>query len=430
MVTPLDDPARLPVADIMCIDCKSFYASVEAIRRGEYPLAAKNAVLSREESQGGLILAASPDTKRDYGVKLGTRKFELQPDMDIQVVAPHMSDYIKMNYRINEIYRQFTDDQHWYVYSIDESFIDVTASHKLFGDNAAIAATIRQRVFDATGIFTTVGMGPNPLLAKLALDNEAKYAAPWQAYWGYADVAKKLWPIDNLTDFWSIGARTADKLTRMGIHSIGDLAHYDRRKLHERFGVMGDALYFHAWGIDYSQLAKRYVPREQNKGYGNSQVLMRDYTTMADLETVLSEIADQVATRLRKHKVVAEVIGISLGFAEPDAHGKTHWGAQLKISPTNRTDDLIAATRYLLHKKWAGNAIRNVGVRANRVSKQSMLQLDLFEDPSAMEAQMRLEQSIDKIRDRFGYKAITRGYSKTNGGTAISRSGLVGGHQG
>ncbi|WP_461214068.1 Y-family DNA polymerase [Lacticaseibacillus sp. GG6-2] len=427
-MTPLDDPARLPERDIMCIDCKSFYASVEAIRRGEHPLAAKNAVLSRPESQGGLILAASPDTKRDYGVKLGTRQFELRPDMNIQVVDPHMQRYIEVNYAINEIYRRFTDDAHWYVYSIDESFIDVTHSHKLFGDNDAIARQIREAVFKTTGIWTTVGIGPNPLMAKLALDNEAKKDAPWIATWTYEDVRTKLWAIDNLTDFWSIGSKTAAKLEKMGIHTLGDLAQSDRRGLHRRFGIMGDALYFHAWGIDYSDLARRYVPRQENKGYCNNQVLMRDYTTMADLEVVLSETADQVATRLRKHGVVAEVIGISVGFAEPDATGKTHWGAQTRVDPTNRTDDLIRAVRFLLHKKWEGNVIRSVGVRASRISKPATIQTNLFEDPAKVEAQMRLEASLDKIRDRFGYKAIVRGYSKTAGGTAIDRAGLVGGH--
>lgn len=117
MTSPFDDPNRLPVRDIMCIDCKSFYSSTEAIRRGEYPLASKIAVLSREESNGGLVLAASPDTKRNYCVKLGTRKYEIQNDMDIELVAPHMKKYIELNYRINEIFRKFTDDMHHYVYS-------------------------------------------------------------------------------------------------------------------------------------------------------------------------------------------------------------------------------------------------------------------------------------------------------------------------
>lgn len=429
MATPFDDVSRLPVHDIMCIDCKSFYASTEAIRRGEYPLAAKIAVLSRAQSEGGLILAASPDTKKNYGVKLGTRRFELRPDMDIELAAPHMQDYIELNYRINQIFRQFTDDAHWYVYSIDEAFIDVTHSHKLFGSNVDIAAAIQKRVFDQTGIVTTVGMGPNPLLAKLALDNAAKVSAPWRAYWGYSDVAQTVWQIDSLTDFWSIGNKTAEKLNHMGIHSIYDLAHTSRTELRTKFGVLGDALYFHSWGIDYSDLAKRYLPRADNRGYGNSQVLMRDYTTREDIETVLFEIADQVATRLRKHGVVGEVLGISVGFAEPDEHNRHGWRAQTHLDPTNSTNDLIEGVRYLLDRRWQGNALRNVGVRVNRISRPSSLQLSLFDNAKRQAANTDLEHTIDEIRSRFGYHAIVRGYSKTKGGTAIERSTLVGGHQ-
>ena len=429
MATPFDDPSRLPVRDIMCIDCKSFFASTEAIRRGEYPLAAKIAVLSREESSGGLILAASPDTKRDYSVKLGTRKYEIKPNMDIELAAPHMGDYIRLNYRISQIVQQFTDEQHCFIYSIDEMFADITHSHALYGSNDEIAARMQDKIFKETGIVTTVGMGPNPLMAKLALDNAAKVQAPWRAYWGYTDVPTTLWKINSLTDFWSIGAKTATKLERMGIHSIYDLAHADRQRIKQKFGVLGDALYFHSWGIDYSDLAKRYVPRSDNRGYGNSQVLMRDYTTADDIETVLFEIADQVASRLRKHNVLGEIIGISVGFSEPDEHGRSGWSAQTKVDPTNETNDLIRAVRYLFESRWQGNALRNLGVRANRISKPSTFQLSLFTDDKRHEANLKLERTIDQIRSRYGYKAIVRGYSKKDSGTAIDRSSLVGGHQ-
>ncbi|MCI1892739.1 MAG: Y-family DNA polymerase [Schleiferilactobacillus perolens] len=430
MKTPLDDLSRLPSHDVMCIDCKSFYASVEAIRRGEYPLAAKIAVMSNEESQGGLILAASPLTKKNYGIKLGTRRFQINDDMDIEMVEPHMSDYIVKNYGINRIFRQFTDDAHWYPYSIDESFIDVTHSHKLFGSNEEIAAAIQDRVFDQFGIITTVGMGENPLLAKLALDNAAKKQAPWRASWGYKDVPDKVWKIQNITDFWGIGSHLAERLCALHINSIADLAQANRGELHDQFGVLGDQLYFHAWGIDYSDLARRYLPRNQNKGYSNNQVLMRDYIYPDEIETVLSEIADQVATRLRNHHVQGEVVGIFLGFAEPDSTGRNGYTPQMKIDPTNRTDDLIQTVRYLFQNTWHGEALRNVGVRVNRISNAQYLQTSLFHSPIQQEADIKLERAIDNIRTRYGYKSLVRGFSKTKGGTAIKRAGLVGGHQG
>ncbi|MBU6046002.1 DNA polymerase, partial [Lacticaseibacillus paracasei] len=144
----------------------------------------------------------------------------------------------------------------------------------------------------------------------LALDNEAKKAAPWQATWTYDRVPETIWQLHDLADFWSIGSRTAKMLNAIGIHNLYDLSHTDRLLLHQRFGVLGDALYFHSWGIDYSDLTRRYLPRAENKGYDNSQVLMRDYTQAREIEVVLSEIADQVAGRLRHHQVQGEVVSV------------------------------------------------------------------------------------------------------------------------
>ena len=126
-----------------------------------------------------------------------------------------MADYISKNYGINRIYRQFTDDAHWYPYSIDESFIDVTHSHNLFGSNQEIATQIQKRVFDQFGIITTVGIGQNPLLAKLALDNEAKKQLPVASHLDLRTGTRNhMATNDDLADFWSIGSRTAKGLTQ------------------------------------------------------------------------------------------------------------------------------------------------------------------------------------------------------------------------
>ena len=313
---------------------------------------------------------------------------------------------------------------------VDESFVDVTHSHELFGDNFQIAQKIQNKVFEETGIVTTIGIGPNPLMAKLALDNDAKKSTPWVASWNYNDVPKKLWKIDNLTDFWSIGSKTAIKLEHMGIHNLYDLAHTNRSKLKTKFGVLGDALYFHAWGIDYSDLAKRYTPSKENRGYDNSQVLMRDYITKEDIETILFETADQVGTRLRKHKVLGSVVGISIGFSEPDDSGKRGWRAQTQIDPTNQTNNLINAVKYLFEKKWQGNVVRNIGVSVSRITEENVTQISLFENPTKHDNDLVLEHTIDQIRKRYGYKSIVRGYSKKEAGTAIERNtNLIGGHQ-
>lgn len=181
-----------------------------------------------------------------------------------------------------------------------------------------MTTAIQDEVFDTTGTVATVGIGDNSLRAKLALDNEAKTNAPWQATWTYTDVPKKIWKIDHLTDFWSIWSKTKAKFNLIEVYSLGEVAHTPQEVLHKRLGVLGDALYFHSWGINYSRLARRYKPRRDATGFGNSKALMPDYVHQVGSETVLAESTDQVATRLRKRHLLAYVIAIEIGFSEPD----------------------------------------------------------------------------------------------------------------
>lgn len=124
----------------------------------------------------------------------------------------------------------------------------------LFGKTNAydMAKLIHKDVFEQTGIYTTIGIGDNPLLAKLALDNGSKDGKQMFAEWRYEDVPEKLWKISDITDFWGIGKRTAKRLKQMGIHSVYDLAHADYYHLKSKLGVIGTQLYAHAWGIDRS----------------------------------------------------------------------------------------------------------------------------------------------------------------------------------
>ena len=217
---------------------------------------------------------------------------------------------------------------------------------------------------------------------------------------------------------------------RMGLHNLYDVAHTNRSKDKANFGVIGDALYFHAWGIDYSNLAYCCTPDDENRGYNNSQILFRDYTTVEDIETILFETADQVATRLRNHNVVCTLVSISIGFSEADGAGHRGWSTQTKIDPSNRTDDIIQATRYLFENRWEGEPVRSIGVHVGNVFPDHEYQTSLFENTDSHENNKKLEHTIDQIRSRYGYKSIIRGYSKKAAGTAVYRNtNLIGGHQ-
>ena len=153
----------------------------------------------------------------------------------------------------------------------------MTDTWQFFGDSPeAVARQIQERVRRETGIYLAVGIGDSPVLAKLALDNEAKKARNLMATWHFEDVQTKLWPITNLNAIWSIGKRTAQKLNNMGINSMYDLAHQDPYVFRSKMGLMGEQLYALAWGIDRSDLTEKVVPK--SKSYSNcSEVNKLDY---------------------------------------------------------------------------------------------------------------------------------------------------------
>ena len=392
-MNPLTESKRLPDMDVLCIDIKSFYASVEAVDRNLDPLTARIAVLSHQSGQttgGSLVLAASPVVKKEYGVKLGTRMFQIKPTMNIIMAEPRMDLYV------------------------DESFVDITESHSIFhgASNMEIAEMIQDKVKKETGLICTIGIGKNMLMAKLAMDNEAKRQPPWRAEWDYSDVETKLQSINPMTEFWGIGNAYNIRLGRMGIKSIRQLAHTDIYKLLKNFGIMGEQLYYNAWGIDYSDLERRYVPRKISKG-----------------EVVIREIADQVASRLRKASYAAEIISLSIGYSSSEDAGTGGFSTQIHINPTNSTRDIQDAAILLFYRKWDRNsAVRQIGIRMAKVSTMSALQLNLFENPNYTINRLKLDQVIDEIRSRFGYKAAMYASSKIKGATALQRSGLIGGH--
>ncbi|MFS1019857.1 Y-family DNA polymerase [Enterococcus casseliflavus] len=428
-----------PSRDILCIDCKSFYASVECVARGLNPLKAKLVVMSYpndtpEEMGSGLILASSPEAKKAYGISNVSRARDLPfpYPKDLVIAAPRMQVYMDMNKKINNIYKEFADESNHAVYSVDESFVDVTDCLKLFGakDAVEMAKIIQTEVYKQTGIYTTVGIGDNPLLAKLALDNESKHNRNMKAEWRYEDVQNKLWSIDNLTDFWGIGKRTAIRLKRMGIETIYDLAHADYYRLKSQFGVLGTQLYAHAWGIDRTFIGQAYT--QKSKSIGNSQVLNKDYTSKKELEVVIKEMGDQVATRLRRAGAKAQVISLWIGFSlgYTDSSGKRGFHQQLSIPATNSSKELSEYLLQIFDKHYKYQDVRNIGVNCSKLVFTTSLQLNLFEDPDDQLKERKVDYIVDTIRRKYGFKSIVHAHSLMAGARAITRSSLVGGHAG
>ncbi len=239
-----------PKRKVMLIDSKSFYSSCESIALGLNPMKSILVVISQaENTNGGLVLAASPKAKRELGITNVMRKRDIPDDDRLIMVEPRMNYYIAMNKKVNDIFKTFVAEEDLHMYSIDESILDFTHSFEylksIYGQDLTmvkLARIIQLEMKKQLGLYLTVGIGDNPVMAKLALDLEAKHNHSLIAEWHYESIPRKLWHIKELSDVWSIGKQTTEKLKRMRIYSMEDLAHCNPYKLEEVLGVRGAEL--------------------------------------------------------------------------------------------------------------------------------------------------------------------------------------------
>ncbi|WP_333594154.1 Y-family DNA polymerase [Anaerospora hongkongensis] len=418
------DFSCFPRRSILCIDAKSFFASVEAVRRGLDPLEAYIAVVSDVSRAGAIVLASSPRVKSEYHIKTGNRLFEIPKRSPIMVVEPNMALYIDVNQAIQNIFRRFVTDEDLHVYSIDESLLDVTASHTLFGPAEAIAEAILKMVKDELGLIVTIGIGDNPLLAKLALDNEAKKRPPWIAKWTYEMVPETVWKIQPLTAFWGISRGYDQKLKRMGIYTIEALAHANPLLLQKSLGVIGLQLYYHAWGLDASIISQKERPK--SKSYSKNQILMRDYYLQAEILMIIKEMVGDVCARLRKHQEKCQEVYVGIGYS--DRSLQLGFTARIKlIRPEHSTEIISEAARQEFSKRWQGEPVRSVNITVGKIVSQELEQLELFYEGE--EKKHAMDRAVDDLRKRFGKKTIFYAGSMA-GGTFLERADYVGGHKG
>lgn len=460
----LIDYSLEPRSDIAFIDMKSFYASVECISRGLHPLKASLCVMSRADNCKGLILASSPVFKKVFGRKNVGRTYDLPFDIHTRrfsyytaerqglptdaafvrfieawaratvIVPPRMSEYIRINMQIQRILQNFATTSEIYPYSIDEGFVDLTTSLNYFFPDPTLSrkekldllsAQIQRAIWKETGLYSTVGMSnANPLLAKLALDNEAKNAKNMRANWSYEDVETKVWGIEKMTDFWGIGSRMEKRLNQLKIYTIKELAHADADLLKKHLGIMGVELWFHANGIDESNVHHPYKVKSHD--IGNSQILPKDYRRKGDIELILREMAEQVAVRLRRVRKKATCVSIHVGYSRTEE--KKSIQAQRKIDPTNQTKPLTEVVLDLFRQKYTSGAVRRVGISYQGLVDEAITVFSLFDDYEQVEKEEKLQKAVDTIRDEFGFISLLKANSLLESSRVKARSQLVGGH--
>lgn len=413
------DYSVYPRNDILCIDIRSFYASVEAVRLGLDPMKVMLAVVGDPNRPGSIVLAASPMLKKRYGISNVSRFFELPNDPNIYIVKAHMADYINASVDITKLLMNYAPNEAIHVYSIDETWITVNGLQKLFGDRWQIAKRIKKDILDTFGLTCSIGIGDNKLLAKLVMDLHAKKEGISECK--YEDVKTKLWPFP-VEKIWGIGGRMKNNLNGMGIVTLGQLAKTDMNKLKRHFGVMGEQLYWHAWGIDLSPIYGDFLTTEQ-KGFGHGITLLRDYSK-AEVAICILELCEEVCRRTRAAKKVGRTMSLSIDYSTPTSRGFTR--SKTIDYPTNVTKTMYDICMQLFKKFYNGqSAIRRVYVSLDNLSNGGQIQLSLFEEENKENA---INTAMDKIKDKYGPTAILRASSYLDAGITLERSKKIGGH--
>ena len=423
MTMEMYDYNLLEERDVLCIDQKSFFASVSCLQKGLNPLTTKLAVVADTKRQGSVVLAATPALKA-LGIKTGSRLFEIPHRTDIFIINPSMRKYLEVSIAISKIALRYVPPEDIHQYSIDEFFIDVTDSYHRFSTTLhSFCERLRSEIKDETGIDCTIGIGSNMLLSKVAMDIEAKHNTNRIAEWRYHDIPEKLWPIKPLSEFWGINRKTEAKLQKRGIFSVGDLAKYPYQFLKRDFGIIGIDLHLHANGIDQSKVREKY--KVTNPSICKSQILMRDYR-YEEAKVVMQELVEDVASRARARNQLARTIHFSFGYSDEGGVSKQY----TLDDPTNLESDMLKVIDNFADQLCDRSALyRTLSVSLTQFINEEDRQLNLFIDEYERKRNENLAKTIDALHQKYGKGIVSKAASYTEAGTKHGRLGLMAGHK-
>ena len=399
---------------ILHSDCNCFYASVELLHHPE--LRGKPVAVGGDpEARHGIVLTADYAAKR-RGVKTGMALWQArQVCPDIIFLPPRMDLYLRFSRMAQEIYAEYTDKRE--PYGIDESWLDVTDSVSLKGDGYHIAQEISCRMKKELGITVSVGVSFNKIFAKLGSDYKKPDAITTMNKDEYRD---KAWPLP-VSDLLYVGSATNNKLRGIGIRTIGDLARTEESLLVRKLGKMGSILWAFANGYDESPV-KLENTSAPIKSVGNSTTTPKDMETDEDVKIVLYILAESVAARLRENGFRCRTVEISIRDKD-----LLHFSKQVKLQNASNITREIAEAGYKLYKEsyrmpadehelknsrpeFYQKPLRSIGIRGtDLVTDYFWEQLDMFTDPQAREKQMKMDETVDIIRKRFGFYSVQRG---------------------
>lgn len=412
----------------ICIDLKSFFASVECVERGLDPMTTNLVVADPERGDKTICLAITPAMKA-LGIRNRCRVFEIPKNVEYIVASPRMQKYIDYSAEIYAIYLEYISKDDIHVYSIDEAFMDVTDYLSLYQLNAEeLGRKIMNDIFVRTGIRATCGVGTNMYLTKIALDITAKHSKDFIGVLDEEKYINTLWEHQLLTDFWRVGAGTVRRLNMLGIRNMKEIAQADEDLLYRTFGVDAELLIDHAWGRESTTIKdiKAYKPKSNSLCSG--QVLMRDYD-FEEGKLIAMEMVDLMCLELVDKNLITSSITLHVGYSnsidEKPAHGTC------KLSFETSSDKIIVPAVAKLYEDIVDKTIpvRRMSITCNKVVPEEYRQYSFFEDMEDLERNKKLQQAAVEIKKKFGKNAILKGMNLLGAGTTIERNRQIGGHK-
>lgn len=412
----------------LCIDLKSFYASVECAERGLDSMTAKLVVADMSRTEKTICLAVSPAMKA-LGVHNRCRIFEIPSNIEYIAAVPRMQLYIDYAAEIYGIYLKYISKDDIHVYSIDEAFMDVTDYLTMYQLSAKeLGMKIVGEIYDRLHIHATCGIGTNLYLAKIALDITAKHSPDFVGELTEKTYQETLWNHKPLTDFWRVGAGTAKKLADYGILTMGDIAHYDEDFLYHLFGIDAELLIDHAWGREPTTIADIKAYKPDTNCISSGQVLACDYN-FEDGKLIVKEMMDLLCLDMVEKKIVTKSVTLHVGYANrlnvPSAHGTA------SLDDETNSDILLIPAIASLYERIVNPQfpIKRVNISCNNVIPEEFHQYSFFTDAVELEKNRRIQEAVISIKNKFGKNAILKGMNLEEHATTRERNMQIGGHR-
>ena len=417
------------MAVYMCLDLKSFYASVECADLGVDPFTTPLVVADASRGLGAITLAISPALKA-LGVKNRCRLFEIPSTIEYIAVKPRMRRYMEVSASIYGVLLEYVAPEDIHVYSIDEYFIDVTPYSRLYKKSYYdLALLFKDKVLNRTHIHATVGLGSNLFLAKVALDVLAKHAPQGIGVLNEELFKEKIWYHQPITDIWQIGKGIARRLHKYGVEDLHGITTVPEDRWYKEFGVNAELLIDHAWGRETCTMKEIHAYRPAKYSLSRGQILLRNYS-YEECFVPLREMVESLLLELIAAEALTKHIYLGVRYADRTVKGT---GGSRRLSKYTCSLEILSQAVLELYKETVHRhqEIRQLSVGFDDLVNREAVpwEDDLFsDDPKEEEKAYQVERTVLEIKERFGGNSILRASSLQEEGTMQFRNTLVGGH--